>query len=174
QWVPITASSRQPKPATGEDSFFAETLSTPRTIRSMLPLRTTKELSAADGLGDMVYSEVRIIYEIGDGVSGHPRVAHGGFVSTLMDEAMGVLILLNGDAIVERKKESGLPGPHEPLVCFTAYLNTTYRKPLPAPSVVLCKVKFDRVVRNKIYINATLEDGKGTVFTEAHSMFVSM
>lgn len=87
----------------------------------MLVLRPTEELSsAADSLGDMVYRELRLIFELGDGVSGHPRIAHGGFVSTLLDEAMGVLVLLNSEAIAKKKEESGLPGPHEPLSCFTA------------------------------------------------------
>lgn len=86
----------------------------------MLTVVPTKELTAADGFSDMVYGEVRTIAELGDGVNGHPRVAHGGFVATLLDEVMGVLITLNSDAMIRKKVESGLPGPHQPMTCFTA------------------------------------------------------
>lgn len=53
-------------------------------------------------------------------------------------------------------------------------LNTTYKKPVPTPSTVLCRVKIVRRERNKIYLGATVEDGQGTVFTVADSMFVDV
>ena len=51
-------------------------------------------------------------------------------------------------------------------------LNTTYKKPLPTPAVVLCTAKFIRREKNKIYIRGTIEDGMGTVYTTAEAMFV--
>lgn len=64
---------------------------------------------------------------------------------------------------------------HGLIMCVVhADLNTTYAKPLPAPGVVLCKVKVDRVVRSQIHLSATLEDGNGNVFTKAQSMFVAV
>ena len=53
-------------------------------------------------------------------------------------------------------------------------LNTNYKKPLPTPGVVLCKATLDRVVRNKIYVRASIEDGNGTVYTTGEGMFVSV
>jgi thioesterase superfamily protein 4 len=179
-WTPTSTDSRLPK-ASSEDSFFAETLATDRTIRACLTLRPTAEYKDDDGEPDkwIVYDEVRTILEIGDGLNGHPKIAHGGFVATMLDEVMGVLITRNIQARVERKKRRG-ESTAEVMSCFTACrllvvlvrmtlmqmidLNTTYRKPLSTPGILLCTAKFDRRERNKIYLRGTVEDGLGTVY----------
>lgn len=98
RWTPITSFNRSLKP-TGEDSFFAATLSTDRTIRSILTLRPTKEED-----DDMIYKELLIILDLGDGLNGYPKVLHGGFAATLLDETCGSLIHLN---MLERVKRFG-------------------------------------------------------------------
>lgn len=185
EWTPTRTASRVPKPTT-EDSFFAETLGTSRTIRSCLTLRPVKE----EEDGDMVFKEVRTIMELGDGLNGYPRMAHGGFVATMLDEVMGVLLTLNIEAKNQRRLEVGRMGPDEGMNCFTACmflemslgavangaqdLNTSYKKPVPTPGVVLCTAKFDRRERNKIYIRTTIEDGQGTVYTVGEGMFIEV
>lgn len=89
RWTPTVSSNRKSKP-TGEDSFFAETLDTGRTIRTMLTLRPTFEEE-----DDLVYKELLVILDLGDGLNGYPKVLHGGFAATLLDEACGGLIQLN-------------------------------------------------------------------------------
>ncbi|KAF3007408.1 hypothetical protein E8E13_002521 [Curvularia kusanoi] len=89
RWTPALSYNRVSKP-TGEDSFFAETLDTGRTIRSMLTLKPTKEED-----GDLVYKELLVILDLGDGLNGYPKVLHGGFAATLLDETCGALIQLN-------------------------------------------------------------------------------
>jgi thioesterase superfamily protein 4 len=98
RWTPITSFNRGSKP-TGEDSFFATTLDTDRTIRSMLTLRPTKEED-----DDMLYKELLIIVDLGDGLNGYPQVLHGGFAATLLDETCGSLIQLN---MLERVRRFG-------------------------------------------------------------------
>jgi hypothetical protein len=119
-WTPTSTDSRLPK-ASSEDSFFAETLATDRTIRACLTLRPTAEYKGDDGEPDkwIVYDEVRTILELGDGLNGHPKIAHGGFVATMLDEVMGVLITRNIQARVERKKRRG-ESTAEVMSCFTA------------------------------------------------------
>jgi thioesterase superfamily protein 4 len=80
KWTAITTNSRSPKP-TGEDSFFAETLSTDRTIRSLLTFRPTQEED-----DDLAYKEM--------GLNGYPQIVHGGFAATLLDEVCGILVML--------------------------------------------------------------------------------
>jgi acyl-coenzyme A thioesterase PaaI-like protein len=53
-------------------------------------------------------------------------------------------------------------------------LNTNYKKPVPTPSTVLCTAKYVKTERNKIYVNGTIEDGKGTVYTTGEGMFVEV
>lgn len=93
--------SRLPK-ASGEDSFFAETLATDRTIRTCVTLRTTEETD-----DEQPYKEIVTIVEIGDGLNGFPQVIHGGMAATLLDEVCGVLIVLNTERVVQRAKAFG-------------------------------------------------------------------
>lgn len=53
-------------------------------------------------------------------------------------------------------------------------LHTYYKKPIPAPSTVLCKAKVDRREGRKLYISATIEDGKGTVYTVGEGLFIEL
>lgn len=98
RWTPTASFNRKSKP-TGEDSFFAETLDTNRTIRTMLTLRPTQEEK-----GDMIYKELLVIIDLGDGLNGYPQVLHGGFAATLLDEACGGLLQLN---VLEKVKRQG-------------------------------------------------------------------
>ena len=56
----------------------------------------------------------------------------------------------------------------------TTDLNVNYKKPVPAPSVVLCRARFDRQERNKIYCTGTIEDGEGNVYSSAEGMFIEV
>jgi thioesterase superfamily protein 4 len=100
-WTPMITSSRSPKP-TGEDSFFAETLTTNRTIRSLSTFRPTQEEH-----DDLAYKEIRTIVDLGDGLNGYPHIVHGGFAATLLDEMCGILIMLIMDKKVQRQRELG-------------------------------------------------------------------
>ncbi|KAF2280208.1 uncharacterized protein EI97DRAFT_369285 [Westerdykella ornata] len=169
EWVPTMTWSRVKKVRNTEDTFFAETLGTERTIRRCLTLRPRRENAGDD---EPAFKEVRTIMELGGGLNGHPDVAHGGFVATMLDEVMGVLIQLNLERKVKRlrERERGHPG----LSCFTAYLNTNYKKPVPTPTTVLCTAKFERQERNKIYVSGSISDGKGTIYTLGDGMFVEV
>lgn len=121
-WEPAQTWSRVAKPHRdgGADSFFAETLATNRTIVNCLTLRP-KDLN--DGWiegkeGEPAYREVRTIMELGDGLNGHPKICHGGFVATMLDEVTGVLIQFNLERKVRRLKREGKRSAG--LSCFTA------------------------------------------------------
>jgi hypothetical protein len=60
--------------------------------------------------------------EIGNGVTGWANVAHRGFVSVIFDEVMGIV-----NKQVDKKKS-----------IFTAYLNITFKRSIPTPSIILC------------------------------------
>lgn len=55
--------------------------------------------------------------DLGDGLNGHPKICHGGFVATMLDEVIGVLITLNLGKRMERLKSKG---SRSQLNCFTA------------------------------------------------------
>ncbi|KAH7380738.1 HotDog domain-containing protein [Pyrenochaeta sp. MPI-SDFR-AT-0127] len=165
-WTPAKTTSRLPKPS-GEDSFIAETLGTDRTIRTLLTLRPSTEED-----GDFVYKKAATIVDLGDGLNGYPQILHGGFVATLLDEVCGVLIVLNLERRSQRLRDLGHSNSDIEMGYFTAYLNTTYKKPIPAPGIIFCMTKIEREEGRKIYVRATIEDGSGTVYTEGEAMFI--
>lgn len=162
-WTPCNTSSRQAKGST-EDSFFAETLRSDRTIRKLLSMHRK-----AVAEGSPAIQEVRTLMDLGNGVNGHPDICHGGFVATMLDEVIGVLLTLNlGISQGQKHGES----VNEPMRSFTAYLKVNYKKPLRTPGVVLCTAKFERSERNKTWVVGTVEDGQGTVFATGEALFV--
>jgi thioesterase superfamily protein 4 len=108
KWTCTRTASRVPK-SSGEDSFFAETLATYRTIRSCLTFRPTEKVD-----GDLPFREIVTIVDLGDGLNGYPQICHGGMLATLLDEVCGVLIIeLRKERSLHLAKES-IPG--EPIL----------------------------------------------------------
>lgn len=168
KWTPARTGSRLPKPSS-EDSFFAETLATDRTVRACLTLRASE---LADD--DLPCKEIVTIVEIGDGLNGYPNLVHGGMLATLLDEVCGVVIVLSTEINLERAKASGLSDKAIGAQYMTAYLNTSYRKPVPTPGTLLCTAKVERQEGRKLYVRGTIEDGAGTVYTVGEAMFIKM
>ncbi|KAL5114436.1 hypothetical protein ACEQ8H_007691 [Pleosporales sp. CAS-2024a] len=161
KWTIVKTPSRLAK-STGQDSFFAETLATDRTMRSCTTLRPAKPAE-----GDPAYAEIVLIVEVGDALNGFARTLHGGMAATLLDEVCGVLITLNVDTHAERSRASGPTAQY-----LTAYLNTTYKRPIHTPGAILCTAKIERQEGRKLYVGATIEDGLGTICTIGQGLFI--
>ncbi|MCJ1304953.1 hypothetical protein MMC08_007766 [Hypocenomyce scalaris] len=156
--------SRSPKRST-EDSFFAETLQTDKTVRACLSLYCIPSPPSCDSAPSPRIQEVRTLISLGSGVNGYPRIAHGGFVATLLDEGMGILMEANKD------KGSGRDNGN---AIVTAFLNVKYRRPVPTPGIVLVTAKYTKVMPRKQFMRASVEDGEGTVYAEAEALFVEI
>jgi thioesterase superfamily protein 4 len=185
KWTHTRTGSRLPK-ASGEDSFFAETLATDRTLRACLTLVPTKKVH-----GKLVYQETATIVDLGTGLNGFPQTCHGGVAATLLDEICGVLIQLNTEMQLVVGKQSGSLNQARDVNYMTACklmcgtktrcaelmsvdLNISYKRPIPTPSTVLCTAKVERQDGRKLYIRATIEDGAGVIYTVGEAMFVEI
>jgi len=168
KWT-ITETPSRVRKASGEDALFAETLSTDRTIRSLLTLRPTE--AASD---EWAFEEIIALIEIGEGLNGYPHIIHGGIAATLLDEISGVLLQLNMAYRAERIQR--LHADKFPVYSsyLTAYMNTSYRKRVPTPGVILCRARLEKVDGRKVFVYATIEDGKDTIFTVGQSMFLEI
>jgi acyl-coenzyme A thioesterase PaaI-like protein len=152
--------TRLPKPS-GEDAFFAKTLQTPDTIKRLLTIN-----SVPDPLRDPPIQEVFVFFEVGSGVNGYPNTCHGGFVATMLDEVMG--IVLNVIQLYENSES----GRNDSISHMTAYLNTTYLAPVPTPSIILATAKVAKVDGRKMWINGTLEDSQRRVMARSESLYI--
>ncbi|OJD30845.1 thioesterase superfamily protein [Diplodia corticola] len=161
-FVVVPTSSRTPK-ASGEDSFIAEALNTERTIRNWVTQHSIPQENSWPAI-----AEVRSFLDIGDGLNGYPATMHGGMTAALMDELTGQLLNINVD---HRNRMSGV---HKPLNAMTAYLNVSYKNPLPLPGVILGTAKITRVDGRKFYLRGTLEDGTGQIYAIGEALFVEI
>ena len=155
-------SSRVPKDSL-EDSFMAETLRTNRTIRNYLTLHTRPDPSL-----DPAIRESFCLMELGDGVNGYPNICHGGFVATMLDEVMGVLLTVNHQDYAERQGRE----PDAMISQMTAYMNVTYKWPVKTPGVILATAKITKTEPRKWWLEATMEDDERRVLATAEALFV--
>ncbi|TID17832.1 Thioesterase superfamily [Venturia nashicola] len=152
-YLPLTSHSRTPPPhLKGRYSLFSKTLSTKDTIPIWQGFYKSF-VSEEDP------DEVRILLALGPGMDGHLNTVHGGISAVILDQAMGTM--------AEMHQEPGK-------AIFTAYLHTEFKKPVPTPSVCLIRATFDakRSAGRKFYVNATLENGKGVVYTTAECLYL--
>ncbi|RMZ71575.1 thioesterase superfamily [Pyrenophora seminiperda CCB06] len=122
-WTPVPTRSMIRK-ASGEDAFFAETISTDRTVRHILTLRGKEEPDE-----DIAYKEIKELVDVGDGLDGYPHVLHGGLAATLLDEACGSLIGYNASKKHERARECGrsIDRPSWMTACSLPHFTNTKR-----------------------------------------------
>ncbi|KAF2396260.1 Thioesterase/thiol ester dehydrase-isomerase [Trichodelitschia bisporula] len=159
-YVPCATSSRVPKAST-EDSFYAETLATPRTLRRCASVHSAPLPQAeVEALGGgLAIREARTLVELGDGVCGFPGIAHGGLVATLLDEEMGILLTVNADRAEE-------------MSYMTAYLNVRYMGPVRVPGIVCARARVVRCEGRKMFVEGEVVDRDGVKLATAECLFV--
>ncbi|KAF2721344.1 hypothetical protein K431DRAFT_284951 [Polychaeton citri CBS 116435] len=143
--------SSRSKKGTTEDSLFAETLRTSRTLKS------TYAFYQRPATPQEQIREVNILIRTGNALDGHSGILHGGIVATLIDEGMGILQSANQERNHLIAVQRGLAQgelPSYQLGTFTAELKVKYLKPVKTPSVVLIKVRPVRKEGRKEWIVA--------------------
>jgi uncharacterized protein (TIGR00369 family) len=99
--------------------------------------------------------EIRAVFNVGRSLCGHRGIVHGGMTAALMDEVSGAATF------------SAAGGGH-----FTANLNINYLKPVIADRYLLVRGQAVKQEGRKIYVNISVEDGKGEVFARGTALFV--
>lgn len=145
--------SRYRKPS-GEDELLAYTLNNNDNISAYLSICKTPQ-------PEEPVEELTLLFRLGSGLNGYPATVQGGIVATLLDEATGSILVLNM-----------LRGVWPKIPAMTAYLNTTFIKPVPAPAAVLCRARVDKIDGRKVFLSAVLEDGGGNALAKAEALYV--
>ncbi|KAF1987289.1 hypothetical protein K402DRAFT_420510 [Aulographum hederae CBS 113979] len=159
----IPTPSREVK-FTGEDSFFSETLQTNRTIQALLSVCSKPDMSTSP----LPIREVRMLVAIGDALNGHVNTAHGGLLGCLLDEAMGTHLGVNIEFMSRKEVAKKLTST------MTAYLNVSYKRPVPTPGVVLVRTKIVKSEGRKRWVKGTIEDEQGNVLTIGEALFLGI
>ncbi|GAB1216415.1 hypothetical protein ATERTT37_005630 [Aspergillus terreus] len=99
------------------------------------------------------------LLQLGRGVAGQQDIAHGGFLSVVMDQVTGTLI---GTTRLDGGK--GM---------FTVSLNLSYHRPVFVPAdVIIATSQISKVDGRKIYVLAEIEDAQGNLCTTAEAIFL--
>lgn len=164
EYTPIPTFSRIPKAST-EDSLIAETFKTPETISACLSFYK----NPSDSTGGSI-NEIRRLMSLQQGVNGGVKVAHGGFLATLMDDAMGALI----GAI--NMHEGRDPGQAEPGATssrsVTAGLNVKFLKAVATPQDVEVIARLRERKGRKLYIDGEIRDKNGVLMASSEALWV--
>ncbi|CAJ2506468.1 Uu.00g005980.m01.CDS01 [Anthostomella pinea] len=148
--------SRQPK-SNAEDTLFAETLKSQTAISAMLEVY--EDLPSPNERID----HIKAFLTLGAGLNGHPGVCHGGLVMAILDEVIGMLIPIN-------QKRKSIPKT----VYMTAYLNTTFLKPVPTSATILARATITRVEGRKYFSEGSIENEKGVILARGEALFVGL
>ncbi len=148
--------ARKPTRAPKYNELFVKTLATPEAIPAFLAFYEKQPPSRR-------IDELKVLVALGEGVTGFPGVAHGGMVTSIFDETIGLIVVLN--------RERGVVGGR----FMTAYLNTAFVRPVRLPGVVLVTVKFVKQQgERKVFLTGTMEDRDGTELARAEALFVKV
>ena len=177
-YTSIPTFSRVLKPS-GEDYFFSTTINTSKTIANQItlilndlktPESSTEPETPANQRSHRAVTKVPdqpdnlMLLHLGTpGMDGHPKTMHGGMLCAILDETMGLNVLLHHSKALKEARES----------IYTVELKTTYRAAVPTPSDVLVRCWLARRDGRKWYSRGQIVDQDGVVMTEAEGVWVS-
>lgn len=148
--------SRRLKPD-GADKLWCLTLNSKTTIAEYVALYTPPQTA------DAPIAELKAILTLGSDLNGFPDICHGGMIATILDEVMGELINVNLKHRTIKRTSY-----------MTGYLNTSYNGKVVTPGSILVVARLDKISGRKLFISATVEDGKGTVLTKGEALFIGL
>ena len=174
-YVAIPTFSRVLKP-TGEDAFFSCTINTPDTIPEALcvRLRELPDVPMSGPEDRTAYTsnpyasavperpDVMLLMSLGrPGLDGHPATLHGGIATAILDEAIGLCVMLHQTHVSDPRS-----------AMFTARLETAYRRPVPTPGEVAVRTWLVRREGRKWWARGQIVDKDGVVMTEAEGLWI--
>ncbi|KAK3953749.1 HotDog domain-containing protein [Pseudoneurospora amorphoporcata] len=151
--------TRRPKPGHG-DTLISQTLNSQDAISAYI---TIVQQPVEQGL----ITEILSFLTLGPQLNGWPGVCHGGIVMTILDEVQGQLFAQNK----RQKKMKDIP-------LMTAYLNTTFSKPVRTPCTIMVRARMTKVEGRKHWTEAAVlledEQGKEVELARCDSLFVML
>ena len=105
---------------------------------------------------DPTQFEVVTIMGLGSDGDGHPGMAHGGLLATLLDQILG----FGTHMYLQRR---GL---------FTVELDIRYRNPVKTPCVVIGRTRVLKKERRRVWSAASLESTDGKLYADCTCLFI--
>jgi acyl-coenzyme A thioesterase PaaI-like protein len=181
----FTPSHRQQPDINGsvrsKDQLLRNSLSNPATVPHCIGFYQNPNLQDVSEKSPQIPSDqqrflinqVTLLFDLQHGVNGFHGITHGGFMSVLLDEAMGNLLFMHNsvDSSLRSLGQSisldifSMTG----LTAVTAALNVQYREPLSTPQVVAVTATLSRIEGRKLFVDGKIENQDGVVFATGQS-----
>lgn len=164
-------------------SFLGQTLNSSSTVRAGLalwleasagpsPLGGTDDNATPDDHPNPTVGQSVFLVSLGSGMNYHHATLHGGMVSTLLDEAMGLCVFR------ERGWATGVG-----MNVYTASIEIQLVKRVRTPGIVLVRTWRDEAeakraglrwhdMKQKFWVRGQIESGDGEVLARAKYMFL--
>lgn len=144
-------------------TYFGKTMATNETILAYQPFYHAKPVSPPNTSTrspiprDIAgITEITVLLSIGSGLNGHGGIAHGGFISSILDDTMGLIVRNQPEA----------------MIALTVQLEVRYHAPLMTPAVLCCRSWTRKREGKKMWVESVLEDRNGKKFASGESLFV--
>lgn len=168
------------------DNYGAETLSGESRIHAWAELYPKIALTHTP-----VVDRTISLFKFGPGLSGFPNICHGGAIMTMIDEALGAMMLAKMREVegtdqatfIERWDsmlgseggiEAGKLSMYMKDFFVTAKLDLKFLAPVLCPGVVGVECKLVEKTKDRMKIDAVMKDGKGRPLVRAESLWVQM
>lgn len=167
-----------------QDQLMRVSLNSPDTVPHCLgfhkdPAGDTAE-DASSTAPRLLINSASIFFEIGPGVNGFHGSGHGGFVSVLIDDAMGALLYQNLMLQVQRQRSDPswrLPTHAVDITKMqyaTAGMDVRLQRPLPTPGVVVATASLDKIDGRKLSLDVVIKDSRGRLLATCKGLWISL
>ncbi|KAI1653681.1 HotDog domain-containing protein [Daldinia decipiens] len=194
--ITFTPTSRLPEDPTGhsptQDQLFRKTLNNADTVPHCIgfyqdPVSSDLDIeeSPSASLGSssqlspkLFINSAPLIFDLCPGVNGYNGTAQGGFISSLIDEAMGNLIFTNYQ-VQGREEAQGRRLPRGVLNLnnarfFTASMTVRFLKHLPTPQTVVVTASLNRIEGRKMSLDVTVKNKHQVEFARCDGLWMSL
>ncbi|KAI0130688.1 HotDog domain-containing protein [Daldinia grandis] len=191
--ITFIPTSRFPEDPTGysptQDQLFRKTFNNADTVphcigfyqdpNSDIEPSPSTQLGPSSQLGPrLLINSASLIFDLRPGVNGYNGTAHGGFIGSLIDEAMGSLILINHqvqthDKAQGRRLPRGVVDLNNARF-FTASMNVRFLKPLPTPGTVVVTASLSKIEGRKMSLDVTIKDKSQVEFARCDGLWISL
>lgn len=162
-----------------QDVLVRRILNTSETMPHILGFYTsTLTPSSAPNSPNFLIPSCTLLFQLEEGLKGYNGITHGGFLGTLIDEAMGNLMVINRGLL------SSLPSSQrnsidvldwEANAMLTAGINIRYLKPLVLPATVAAVASLNRIEGRKVVFDVVIRgEGEGEMFVKAEGIWLSV
>lgn len=106
---------------------------------------------------------IRALLQLGNRVSGHPNLVHGGMLAAMLDD-------LYAWAVIQEKAKQEID-PRSRI--FTAKLTTNFRRPAPTEACLVVECRVTRIAKGKkVYLEGAIYDSAGSVLVDSHCLYI--